>query len=139
MISGLQDGPGKKPKTKKMKTTLKLEEAAMFIASLLLFQQHGFSWGWFAVLFLAPDLGMLGYLAGTKTGAFTYNLVHHKALAVLVYLAGFYGALPSLQFAGLLLFAHSSFDRIFGYGLKYKDNFHHTHLGMIGKGNLQTT
>lgn len=24
-------------------------------------------------------------------------------------------------------------DRIFGYGLKYSDDFKHTHLGMIGK------
>ena len=121
-----------------MKTTLKLEEAAMFIASLLLFREHHFSWGWFAALFLAPDLGMLGYLAGTKSGALSYNLVHHKGISILVYLAGFYWALPSLQFAGLLMFAHSSFDRMLGYGLKYGDNFHHTHLGWIGKEKAQT-
>ena len=27
-------------------------------------------------------------------------------------------------------------DRIFGYGLKFGDNFHHTHLGWIGKGKV---
>ena len=34
---------------------------------------------------------------------------------------------------GLILFGHSSMDRILGYGLKYPDSFEHTHLGMIGK------
>jgi hypothetical protein len=122
-----------------MKHTLRLEEAAMLAASLLLFREHHFPWGWFAVLFLAPDLGMLGYLAGTKAGAMSYNLFHHKGLAILVYLAGWAGALPSLQFAGILLFAHSSFDRMLGYGLKYGDRFQHTHLGMIGKEKTQIT
>src|SRR5678815_2114376 len=88
--------------TRTMKTTLKLEEAAMLAASLLLFHQHHFSWGWFAALFLAPDIGMLGYLAGPKTGALSYNVAHHKGIALLVYFAGFYGALAALQFAGIL-------------------------------------
>jgi len=35
--------------------------------------------------------------------------------------------------AGLLLLAHSAFDRVWGYGLKYNDQFNHTHLGMVGK------
>ena len=29
--------------------------------------------------------------------------------------------------------SHASFDRVFGYGLKYEDAFRHTHLGMIGR------
>jgi hypothetical protein len=31
------------------------------------------------------------------------------------------------------LLGHSSFDRVLGYGLKYDDDFKHTHLGWIGK------
>jgi len=34
---------------------------------------------------------------------------------------------------GLIFLAHSSFDRVLGYGLKYPDDFSHTHLGWIGK------
>lgn len=105
----------------------------MLALSLFLFQQENFSWTWFAILFLAPDLGLLGYLINSRTGAVAYNLAHHKGIAVVIYLAGIYLAIPQLQFIGLLMFAHSSFDRIFGYGLKYSDSFHHTHLGMIGK------
>jgi len=116
-----------------MKTTIKLEEAMMSALSLSLFYHENFSWTWFAILFLAPDIGLLGYLNNPKTGAVTYNILHHKGLAILIYLSGIYFSIPKLQFTGILLFAHSSFDRILGYGLKYSDSFHNTHLGMIGK------
>lgn len=116
-----------------MKSILKLEEAMMLALSLLLFQHENFSWTWFAILFLAPDLGLLGYLVNSKTGAAMYNIAHHKGLAVFIYLAGIYFSIPQFQFAGILLFAHSSFDRMLGYGLKYSDSFHNTHLGTIGR------
>ena len=32
----------------------------------------------------------------------------------------------------LLLLAHTSMDRVMGYGLKHTDSFQHTHLGRIG-------
>src|SRR5215212_1568398 len=80
-----------------MKTTLKFEEAMMFTLSLLFFQTQDFSWTWFAILFLAPDLGMLGYLVNAKTGAITYNTAHHKGLAILIYLSGIYFSIPQLQ------------------------------------------
>lgn len=32
----------------------------------------------------------------------------------------------------MILFAHASLDRVFGYGLKYADGFSHTHMGDIG-------
>ena len=90
--------------------------------------------GWvFWALFLLPDIGMLGYLVNPKVGAFTYNLLHHKGLAIAVYLMGYFLIIHEVTLAGVVLFGHSSFDRIFGYGLKYSDNFKHTHLGWLGK------
>ena len=38
-----------------------------------------------------------------------------------------------LMFAGTILFGHSSFDRVMGYGLKHEDAFQNTHLGWIGR------
>lgn len=116
-----------------MKNILRMEEAAMFglaiyLNSFLPFQGWVF-WAWF----LAPDLGMLGYLINTRVGAFTYNVLHHKGLAILIYFAGFFFTIHELTLAGVVLFGHSSFDRIVGYGLKYADNFKNTHLGWIGK------
>lgn len=116
-----------------MKNILKLEELAMFVLALYLYSTLDLSWWLFAAFFLAPDLGMLGYLVNTKTGAVTYNITHHKGIAAACYLVGVFLSMPVFMFAGLVMFAHSCFDRVLGYGLKYSDNFRNTHLGLIGK------
>ncbi len=116
-----------------MKNLLKLEELATLAFALFLFSQLDYGWGWFALLFLAPDLSMVGYLANPRLGAWTYNGVHHKGVALALYLLGHILAIPALMFAGTILLGHSSFDRILGYGLKHEDAFQNTHLGRIGK------
>ena len=75
---------------------------------------------------------MLGYLVNPKVGAISYNIFHHKAIAIAIGLAGFYFDNPLLILIGVILFSHASFDRIFGYGLKFQDDFKNTHLGKIG-------
>lgn len=89
-------------------------------------------WVW-AILFFTPDIGMLGYLINTRIGAFTYNLFHHKGIAVVLAVAGYYFKYDVVTAVGILLFAHASFDRIMGYGLKYEDSFKNTHLGSLEK------
>ena len=116
-----------------MKTTLKIEELAQFILGIFLFSQLDYVWWWFPALLLTPDVGMLGYFINTKIGAFTYNIIHHKAIAIAIGLSGFYLNNSLLILIGVILFSHASFDRIFGYGLKYPDSFKNTHLGSIGK------
>jgi hypothetical protein len=116
-----------------MKNTLRLEEFALFILSVYLNTFLPYSWWVYCVWFLAPDLSMVGYLFNTRAGAVCYNIIHHKGIAVGFYLVGIYFQNPMIQFTGLLLLGHSSFDRIFGYGLKHSDDFKHTHLGWIGK------
>ena len=118
-----------------MKNLLKVEEFFLFGLSLFLFSGLDYSWGWYALLFLAPDLSMLGYLVNPRVGAWTYNLVHHKGLSVALYVLGYLLSVPWLMFAGTLLLGHSSLDRVFGYGLKYPDAFKNTHLGVIGRSN----
>jgi hypothetical protein len=76
---------------------------------------------------------MLGYLLNTRIGAYTYNLVHHRGIALTLAAIGLLVAANILVAIGILLFAHSSFDRMIGYGLKYNDDFKHTHLGWMGK------
>src|SRR5699024_12155168 len=94
-----------------LKTTLKLEELAGLALALFFFSQLPYSWGLFAILFFLPDLGMLGYLSGSRTGALIYNMFHHKGIAILLVLGGLLGDLLGLQLAGTILFAHSCFDR----------------------------
>lgn len=119
--------------TKKMDTLLKLEEFGLFLFSIILFNQLNFKWWVFPVCILLPDISMIGYLLNSKIGAWTYNLFHHKMVAVTLLGLGFWLNIPLLTLAGVIMFGHSSMDRIFGYGLKYNDSFSHTHLGKIGK------
>lgn len=114
-----------------MKKLLKLEEFFLFGLALFLFSGLDYGWGWYALLFFAPDLSMLGYLANPRLGAWTYNLIHHKGLSVALYALGALLSIPWLMFAGTFLLGHSSLDRVLGYGLKHEDAFQNTHLGMI--------
>jgi len=116
-----------------MKKLIKAEEAAMLLLSILLWSQLHFAWYWWLVWILAPDLSMLAYLGGNRIGAIGYNLVHHKGVAIGVYLLGWYWADRMVEGAGMILFGHSCMDRGMGYGLKYFSGFSDTHLGKIGK------
>jgi hypothetical protein len=116
-----------------MKLILKSEEFFQLILCVFLNTYLPFAWWWYWVWFLVPDISMIGYVVNSKVGAVTYNLAHHKGLGIFLYMAGLYFSKPEVQFAGLVLFGHSAFDRMLGYGLKYADDFKNTHLGTIGK------
>ncbi len=118
-----------------MRATLKLEELMMFVWGVYLFSLLPFQWWWFLVLILLPDVGMIGYIFGDKTGALLYNLFHHKGVAIAIYLLGVYLANDLVLLTGIILFTHSAMDRIFGYGLKYDKGFKFTHLGELGNNN----
>jgi len=116
-----------------MKNLLKLEEAGQFLLAIYLFNQLEYSWWVFPACLLLPDLSMIGYAINPGIGAALYNFFHHKLLAVVVLLSGFLLGNAPLMLAGVILFGHSAMDRVFGYGLKFTDDFKHTHLGWIGK------
>jgi hypothetical protein len=116
-----------------MKNIIRLEELAMFgVCAYALYLFH-VDWWWYPLLLFGPDISMLGYMAGNKTGAAVYNLFHHKGVAVGLFVIGL--LLPDIwmQITGIILFGHSSMDRFFGYGLKTNEGFKFTHLGIIGK------
>ena len=119
-----------------MKNLLKLEEAGLVLLSIWLFKLTGFPWWYYPAFILLPDIGMLGYLASTRVGAVTYNIFHHKGLAVIIYMVGAYFSLPWVAVVGIILLGHSSLDRILGYGLKFGDHFKHTHLGWLNQDKL---
>jgi hypothetical protein len=110
---------------------LRLEGMAVLALSVLLFAQANHSWLLFGVVFFAPDLSFLGYLAGPRVGAASYNALHTYVgpllLGGVLLITGFSVALP------LIWTAHMAFDRLLGYGLKYPTAFSDTHLGRIGR------
>lgn len=112
---------------------LRLEGLAMLVAATAAFAVLGGGWGWFFALVLVPDLSLLGYLAGPRTGAIVYNLGHsYLGPALLASLGALLGA--HVLFGGAAIWcAHIGFDRALGYGLKYDGAFSATHLGTIGR------
>lgn len=116
-----------------MPTLLKLEYGLLLVLAVWLFSLSGFAWWWFLVLFLVPDVGMVGYVLNPRVGAVMYNVFHHFGVALACFLLGMWSGVPVLMLVGSVLLGHSAFDRILGYGLKYPDAFKHTHLGMIGQ------
>ena len=110
---------------------LRLEGTAVFIAALIVYAHNGFSWWQFALLLLAPDLAMLGYLRNEAIGSFCYNLVHTYVLPIaLGLLAMLLNFELGLQLA-IIWLAHIGLDRMLGYGLKYPDSFKSTHFTKI--------
>ncbi|MGL5009266.1 MAG: DUF4260 domain-containing protein [Paracoccaceae bacterium] len=116
----------------------RIEGALVFLAVLL--GVYAFNaltpvapWWGLLILFFAPDLGFLGYLAGPRVGAAVYNTLHLYGLALFIALIGFVGLADALiGVIGLLWLGHVGFDRMLGYGLKEPTAFADTHLGRIG-------
>jgi hypothetical protein len=120
-------------------TLLRLEGLAVAAITAALYARTGSSWWLFAALWLAPDLSMLGYLAGPNWGARLYNAIHsYLTPAALAVSALLLHAPAPLPFA-LIWINHIGVDRLLGYGLKYPAGFDRTHLGSLGKQRNDTT
>ena len=112
---------------------LRLEGLAVLAVALLIYAQTSGRWGLFVLLFLTPDLSILGYLSGPRLGAWCYNAVH-TYVGPLALLGVSWFTDSELQLAvALIWLAHIGFDRALGYGLKSTEGFGVTHLGRIGK------
>ena len=116
-----------------VRTLLRLEGLAVLALATAAYAEFGVGWGWFALLFLLPDLSFLAYLAGPRAGAAAYNTAHSYAGPLMLLALGILGAMPALLAIALVWCAHIGFDRALGYGLKYAAGFRQTHLGPIGR------
>lgn len=125
---------------------LRLEGLAVLVGTVVAYGASGGSWGWFAALFLVPDLSLLGYLGGARMGAWAYNFGHsYLGPAVLAGAAFWFNEVqvemgsglavglegPAVFLTALIWSAHIGFDRALGYGLKSTRGFRFTHLGFI--------
>lgn len=120
-----------------MKNLLKLESLGLFALSMWAYMElFPNQWGTFAWLILVPDLSFVAVIISKKLGLHAYNFFHHQGLIALAILIGFYWQMPLLLQIGIIFMAHSTIDRVLGYGLKL-DSFDHTHLGWIGKSSFK--
>jgi len=110
------------------KTLLHVEGAVMLIVAVFTFWMTQGNWILFAMLLLAPDLAMLGYLGGPRVGAATYNLFHTYLLPAVLLVLSVPAFSSWMMHVALIWFAHIGGDRLLGYGLKYATAFKDTHL-----------
>jgi hypothetical protein len=111
---------------------LRLEGLAAVALSAVFYARTGASWWLFAALWLAPDLSMLGYLAGPKLGARIYNAIHSYVTPATLAVTGLLLKSPAILPYALIWMNHIGVDRVMGYGLKYPQGFKFTHLGTLG-------
>ncbi|MFP8490269.1 DUF4260 family protein [Gracilimonas sp. Q87] len=116
-----------------LKVLLIFEELTLFMGSLILFElTTTYSFWLFALLFFLPDVSFSAYLINKQIGSIAYNILHHKGIMIAVIFTGYFIEVEWLLTVGIIFLGHAAFDRIFGYGLKFSDDFKHTHLGWIG-------
>lgn len=107
---------------------LRVEGSLVFAVSIVCYHETHASWILFAILVLAPDLSMAGYLADSKIGATIYNAVHTLIGPLLLVAYALLASYPALLPYGLIWTTHLGMDRMIGAGLKYPTQFKDTHL-----------
>lgn len=109
---------------------LRLEGFAIGLAAIAAYANLEQSWTLFAILFLAPDLAMVGYAFGSRVGAIAYNAMHSyigpAAVGTISWFAGWSEVITLVT----IWIAHIGLDRAIGYGLKHRSGFKTTHLSM---------
>lgn len=110
------------------KTILQFENGVFFLLAVSLYIYSKFSVSYFFLFLFLPDITMLGYLRNPIIGANIYNLGHTLIFPSLLIFVYFFTHTPLLLAISLIWFAHIFMDRTFGYGLKYPDEFKHTHI-----------
>jgi membrane protein implicated in regulation of membrane protease activity len=104
------------------------------VATVYLYGRYGNGWLLFALVILAPDISMTGYVAGPWTGAIAYNIGHTTVLPLGLAVGGVIGSSELVLSVALVWLAHIGMDRMMGFGLKRASGFGDTHLGRIGRG-----
>lgn len=107
---------------------LRAEGAVMFAAATVAYVAVGGPLWLYLLLALAPDLSMLGYLAGTWAGSRTYNAAHTYLVPVAIGATSVWFGIAALSWVALVWAAHIGIDRAVGYGLNYPTGFSYTHL-----------
>jgi hypothetical protein len=110
---------------------LHAEGAAVAVAAIVLYFHADYPWWLLVALALAPDLSMVGYLAGPTIGAAAYDAAHTYALAVALAAIGIIADAETAVQLGLIWLMHIGVDRAVGYGLKYRTGFKDTHLQRV--------
>ncbi|MGE7674264.1 DUF4260 domain-containing protein [Lysinibacillus sp. NPDC094403] len=115
----------------KLRKIISFEYLIAFLGSVFFYWHFEFSFLYFVLFLLLPDVSMLGYIVNTKVGALFYNIGHSLILPAILMIVGFVIISTPLLMASIIWLAHIFLDRALGYGLKYDEAFTKTHLQQI--------
>jgi hypothetical protein len=121
------------PVTGTPRLLLRLEGVVVLVAAVVAYRALGASWILFALLLLAPDIALLGYLVGARAGAAAYNALHTYLAPATLATVALLGDRPELWPVCVIWMAHIGMDRSLGLGLKFATAFSLTHLGTVGR------
>lgn len=107
------------------------EGIAVGAAAVSIYFYADYPWWLLVVLVLAPDLSMLGYLAGPRVGAACYDAAHTYLGPVVLGAIGVITGTDAASEIALIWLTHIGADRALGYGLKYPSAFNDTHLQRV--------
>ena len=113
------------------RAVLHAEGAAVAAAAVALYFHGDNPWWLLAALVLAPDLSMIGYVAGPTVGAAAYDAVHTYVWPIALSAIGVIAHAEIAVELGLIWLTHIGVDRAIGYGLKYPTRFKDTHLQRV--------
>lgn len=110
------------------KLLLHLEGSVICALSVAAYRLNHGNWWLFALLFLTPDLSMIGYAFNSRVGAVCYNPVHTYTVPAILAVSAHLVGSPTGLLVALIWIAHIGLDRMLGFGLKYPTRFQDTHL-----------
>jgi hypothetical protein len=110
---------------------LQAEGAALFVAAIALYLDADFSILALVLLALAPDVAFVGFLAGPRIGAISYDALHFEAVPLLLGTVGVLAEEPVAIQVALIWLAHIGADRMLGYGLRYPAAAAESHLDRV--------
>jgi hypothetical protein len=97
---------------------LRLEGLSIFLACLYFYNNLTYSFLFFVIVWLVPDLSMIGYLRDKHFGAIIYNFVHNYIFALVFVFWGIIFGNSLITALGIIFVSHVGLDRFLGFGLK---------------------
>lgn len=112
---------------------LRLEALLVLLVTVIVYAELHGNWLLFAVLFLVPDLSLLGYLIedNGRLAAMLYNVVHCYAVPLAVGLVAWKLHSVLCERIAVIWIAHIALDRLVGFGLKYAQAPRPTHMQAV--------
>jgi len=116
---------------------LRVEGLAVLVGALAVYVDLGEPLWLLAALAFAPDLSMLGFLAGLRVGSYSYNVVHTYTTPLALAGVGVWTDSALAIAVAAVCVGHTGADRLLGYGLTFESGFRDTRLAPSPRPSLR--